>query len=157
MINFLKRFFQLRKLRRYEQNTLFKEKLWLQLKPALLRENKIEQERKEIRDEKAKIKLPAWSKMLLVFLFINFTILELFIGWVTIQSFALAFAVGMMPDFTPLVTLIGLVAGETISYGAYCAKSKAENIEGGITHDTVMYELKAKTKEENGEDNNAVG
>lgn len=160
MINFLKRFLQLRKLRRYEQDTIFNEKIWLQLKPALQRENKIEQEKKEIRDEKAKIKLPSWTKLLLVFLFINFTILELFIGYVTIQSFALAFAIGIMPDFTPLVTLIGLVAGETISYGAYCAKSKAENIDGGIVHDTTMYELKynweQQQKEENN-DNNAVG
>ena len=156
MINFLSKFLQLRKLRKYEQNIIFKEKIWSRLKPALLRENKLEQEKKEIRDFKNKIKLPSWSKMLLVFLFINFTMLELFIGYVTIQSFALAFALSMTPDFTPLITLIGLVAGETISYGAYCAKSKAENIEGGITYDTTMYELKYGPKEEN-EDNNPVG
>lgn len=161
MINFFKRFFALRKLRKHTEETIFQEKLWLQLKPILQRENKLEQERKEIQTEKNKIKLPSWTKMLLVFLFINFTVLELFIGYVTIQSFALAFAVGMMPDFTPLVTLIGLVAGETISYGAYCAKSKAENTEGGVVHDTAMYELKysweQQQKEENNNDNNAVG
>lgn len=156
MINLLKRFFQLRKLRKYKDNIDFQENLWLQLKPTLLRANTIEQEKKEIKDEKTKIKFPSWTKMLLVFLFINFTTLELFIGYVTIQTFALAFAVGLMPDFTPLVTLIGLVAGETISYGAYCAKSKAENTEGGITYDTAMYELKYGTKEEN-KDDNAVG
>ena len=89
-------------------------------------------------------------------MFINFTILELFIGYVTIQSFTLAFAIGVMPDFTPLVTLIGLIAGETISYGAYCAKSKAENIEGGIVHDTAMYELKYRIREDENDDN-AVG
>lgn len=158
MINFLARFFELRKLRKYKQNINFKENIWQQLKPELVRENKIEQEKKEIKDEKAKIKLPSWGKLLLVFLFINFTALEFFIGYITIQSFSLAFAIGMMPDFTPLVTLIGLVAGETISYGAYCAKSKAENIEGGIIHDTAMYELKYSFEQkENENDNNAVG
>ena len=156
MINFLKRFFAIRKIRKYKENIIFKEKLWLQLKPALQRENKLEQEKKEIKDEKSKIKLPPWSKFLLALLFINFSLLEIFIGYVTIQSFALAFAIGVMPDFTPLVTLIGLVAGETISYGAYCAKSKAENIEGGIVHDTAMYELKYGIREDENDDN-AVG
>ena len=160
MIDFLKRFFALRKLRKYKQNINFKEKLWLQLKPTLLQDNKIEQERKEIKNEKSKIKLPSWSKMLLVFLFFNFTLLEIFIGYVTIQSFTLAFAIGMMPDFTPLVTLIGLVAGETISYGAYCAKSKAENTRNGITYDSVMYQLKynwIQQEKEQSNNDNAVG
>lgn len=142
MINFLTRFFELRKLRRYKNNIVFKENIWKQLKPIKLQENKIEQEKKEIQKERNRIKLPSWSKMLLLFLFLNFTALEIFIGYVTIQSFALAFAVGVMPDFTPLVTLIGLVAGETISYGVYCAKSKAENSQGGIVYDATMHELK---------------
>ena len=154
-MNFLNKFLQLRKLRKYKEKIDFNNFIWRQLKPILLRENKIEQEKKEIQNERSKIKLPPWSKLLLVLLFINFSLLEIFIGYVTIQSFALAFAIGMMPDFTPLVTLIGLVAGETISYGAYCAKSKAENIEGGIIHDTAMYELKYGTREN--ENDNTVG
>ena len=143
-MNFLNKFLQLRKLRRYKDNINFQQKIWLQLKPIKLRENKLEQEKKEINDEKKKIKLPSWSKMLLIFLFLNFTFLELFIGYVTFQSFALAFTIGVMPDFTPLVTLIGLVAGETISYGVYCAKSKAENIQGGIVRDLAVKELEYK-------------
>ena len=106
MIKFLTRFFQLRKLRKYKDNINFQENLWLQLKPELLRENKIEQEKKEIINEKRKIKLPSWTKILFLLLFINFTALELFIGWVTIQSFTLAFALGVMPDFTPLLFLL---------------------------------------------------
>ena len=97
--------------------------------------------------ERNKIKLPAWSKLLLILLFINFTLLEIFISWVTIQSFQLAFMTGGSPDFTPLVTLISLVIGETIGYGIYCAKSKAENTEGGIVYDTAMYKLKNETEE----------
>ena len=142
MTNFLTRFFALRKLRRDAKNINFKENIWKQQKTIKLRENKLEQEKKEIQNERNRIKLPSWSKMLLLFLFLNFTALEIFIGYVTIQSFALAFAVGVMPDFTPLVTLIGLVAGETISYGVYCAKSKAENSQGGIVYDATMHGLK---------------
>ena len=139
-MNFLNKFLQLRKLRRYKDNINFQQKIWLQLKPIKLRENKLEQEKKEIQEEKQKIKFPSWGKILLVFLFLNFTILEIFIGWVTIQSLALAFTIGTMVDFTPLVTLIGLVTGETISYGIYCAKSKAENTKNGIIYDLAILE-----------------
>jgi hypothetical protein len=148
MFNFLSKFLQLRKLRRYKENIKFKEMIWQQLKPNLLLSNKLKQEKKEIQVEGNKIVLPAWSKLLLVLLFINFTALEIFIGWVTVQSFSLAFATGGSPDFTPLVTLISLVVGETISYGIYSAKSKAENVEGGIVHDTAMYKLQNQNNEE---------
>ena len=144
---FLSKFLQLRKLRRHREKVEFQDFTWKQLKPTLLRENKIRQEKKKIREERNKIILPSWSKLLLLLLFVNFTILEIFIGWVTVQSFQLAFMTGGSPDFTPLVTLIGLVMGETIGYGIYCAKSKAENTEGGIIYDTAMYKLKNETEE----------
>lgn len=156
MIKSLKRFIQLRKFKKDKEDIDFQEKLWLQSKPIKIRENKIEQEKKEINNEKKKIKLPSWGKLLLIFLFINFTALELFIGYVTMQSFSLAFAVGVMPDFTPLVTLIGLVAGETISYGAYCAKSKAENTQNGIVYELAMLNRQSELNNSNNNDN-AVG
>lgn len=158
MINFLKRFFELRKLRKYKENINFQEKLWLQLKPVLNRQNKIEQEKKEIINERHRIKLPTWSKLLLVFLFINFTILEIFVGWITVQSFNLAYTTGVLPDFTPLVTLIGAVIGQTLTYWTYCNKSKAENTEGGIVFQSMMNNFQLATKEENENNNdNAVG
>lgn len=156
MIKSLKRFIQLRKFKKDKEDIDFQEKLWLQSKPIKIRENKIEQEKKEINNEKKKIKLPSWGKLLLIFLFINFTALELFIGYVTMQSFSLAFAVGVMPDFTPLVTLIGLVAGETISYGVYCAKSKAENTQNGIVYELAMLNRQSELNNSNNNDN-AVG
>ena len=146
-MNFLSKFLQLRKLRKDKERIAFDNFIWLQLKPALLLSNKIKQEKKEIQMERNKIVLPAWSKLLLVLLFINFTALEIFIGWVTIQSFSLAFATGGSPDFTPLITLISLVVGETISYGIYSAKSKAENVAGGIVYDTTMYKLQNETED----------
>lgn len=155
MINFLKRFFELRKLRKYKENINFQEKLWLQLKPVLNRQNKIEQEKKEIINERHRIKLPTWSKLLLVFLFINFTILEIFVGWITVQSFNLAYATGVLPDFTPLVTLIGAVIGQTLTYWTYCNKSKAENTEGGIVFQSMMNNFQLQQTRE--DDNNAVG
>ena len=83
----------------------------------------------------------SFSKILLTILFINFFALELFIGFVTVQSFSLAFATGLTPDFTPLITLIGSVIGETVSYGIYCAKSKAENTQGGVVYEATLQGL----------------
>ena len=82
-----------------------------------------------------------WSKKLLTILFINFFLLEIFILGITCYSFNLGFAIGQMPDYTPLIALITAVIGETLSYGIYCAKAKAENTQGGIKYDTVMRNL----------------
>ena len=100
----------------------------------------IKQERATITCKEEKSKL-AFGKWLMIFLFINFTLLELFTCAITVYSFSLAFAIGMMPDFTPLITLLGSVIGETLSFGIYCAKSKAENTKGGIVYETTLKKL----------------
>lgn len=108
-------------------------------KPLLEQKQKIKQEKAAIINKEEKNKL-AFGKLLMIFLFINFTFLELFTCAITIYSFSLAFAIGMMPDFTPLITLLGSVIGETLSFGIYCAKSKAENTKGGIVYETALRE-----------------
>ena len=85
--------------------------------------------------------------MLLAFLFVNFTLLEGFIVWVTIKSFELAMINGIEPSYSPLLALIPAVLGETISYGIYCAKSKAENTKNGIVYETAMRELRQGEEE----------
>ena len=67
------------------------------------------------------------SKKLILFLFINCTVIELFTMYVTLKQFSLALAIGGMIDFTPLVTLIGAVVGEVISFAVYALKSTKEN------------------------------
>lgn len=108
------------------------------------REKAILEKDQEIAEDKHNLKQRSWNrripfgKLFLIFLFINFTILEVFTGWVTISSIQLAYATGGTPDFTPLVTILGAVLGETIAYGIYSAKSKAENVQGGIVHDMAI-------------------
>lgn len=80
------------------------------------------------------------SKLLILFLFINCTAIELFTGWVIIQEIALAAHTGMMLDLSPLVTLIGAVVGEVIGYGVYSAKAVKENMAGGISYELAMME-----------------
>lgn len=147
MINF-KKFNALRKLRKEKNQVKFNEKIWAEEKPLIERQNAIDSEKKELTEARKRLKLPSWSKLLLIILFINFTILELFVGWVTIKTFAIALAIGMMPDFTPLITLIGTVIGETVSYGIYSAKSKAENTEGGIVYESAKWEMNRISNED---------
>ena len=115
-------------------------KRWEIEKKILEQQQRIKEEKYELKHRFQKKKYP-FSKLLLIFLFVNFTILELFTGWVTIQSFTLAYTKEVMPDLTPLITLIGAIVGQTISYGVYAAKSKAENTAGGITYDLAMQDF----------------
>lgn len=126
----------------------FNEKIWAERKSLIERQNAIDAEQKELTEAHKKIKFPSWSKLLLIILFINFTILEIFVGWVTIHSFAVASIIGVMPDFTPLITLLGAVIGETVSYGIYSAKSKAENTEGGVVYEKAKWEMNRITNED---------
>lgn len=78
------------------------------------------------------------TKKIVLFLFINCTIIELFTGWVTIQSLMLAENYMMPVDFTPLVTLIGTVVSEVLGFAIYAVKSAKENSKGGIVYDTTI-------------------
>lgn len=81
------------------------------------------------------------TKLLVFFLFLNCTLVEIFTGYVTLQNIQLAREFGIMLDFTPLVTLVGTVVTEVFSFGVYAAKSLKENSVGGIVYDTAMKEL----------------
>jgi predicted nucleic acid-binding Zn ribbon protein len=124
-------------------------KRWQIEKPLLEQKQLIAEEKEEIISKNKKRKT-AFGKLLMIFLFVNFTILELFTGWVTIKSFSLAYTIEQMPDFSPLITLLGAVIGETLSYGIYCHKAKAENTEGGIVFEATMHNLKNEEEEEEG-------
>lgn len=86
------------------------------------------------------------SKLLILFLFVNCTIIEIFTGWSTVAMLSIAATTGIL-DFSPLVTLIGAVVGEVIGYGIYSAKAAKENSAGGITYDLAMLD-----KENEGDD-----
>lgn len=112
------------------------QKQWEKEKKILDHKLKIE---KEKRKYKKKI---STSKLLIFFLFLNCTLIELFTGYITIKSFALAEIIGYAPDFTPLVTLIGAVVGEVIGFAVYSIKAKAENTQGGIDFEREMFNLR---------------
>lgn len=100
---------------------------------------------------KKTFKKPSTTKMLIMFLFGSCTLIELFTGWVTVQSLILAREAFITPDFTPLVTLIGAVVAEVFGFAVYSLKSAKENTAGGIVFEQAMYHMN------NGDDNDAVG
>lgn len=122
---------------------------WEQLKQAIKIENQIAEEKDALNNRKEEQEKVSWSKKFLIFLFVNFSIIEIFTGFVTFSSFVLAYKTGISPDLTPLITLIGAVIGETLSYGIYAAKSKAENTEGGIVFEQHMEQLRQQYEEDN--------
>lgn len=82
------------------------------------------------------------TKILIAFLFINCTLLECFTAWVTVENLILARECAIAIDFTPLVTLIGIVLGEVFGFAVYAAKSAKENSAGGLTYESAMLEFR---------------
>lgn len=128
-----------------EREILLQEKQWEKEKSLQERKYKIKKEKRELKSLYG-FKLPT-SKLLILFLFINCTLIELFTGWVTIKSIDLATLTMVGPDFTPLVTLIGAVVSEVIGFAIYAIKSAKENTEGGIIYETTMAKLQQKDEE----------
>lgn len=78
------------------------------------------------------------TKLLILFLFINCAIVELFTGYVTIKSIKLSSQANLSPDFTPLITLIGAVVGQVVGFIIYSIKSTKENTKNGIIYESAM-------------------
>lgn len=131
-----------------EKEILLQEKQWEREKAYQERKYKIKKEKRELED-KYRIK-PSTSKILILFLFINCTLIELFTGWVTIKSLNLATLTMLSPDFTPLVTLIGAVVSEVIGFAIYAIKSAKENTTGGIIYETTMAKMHEDTTDSAG-------
>lgn len=120
-----------------KENEIIKEEQeWQEQKGLIERKQKIEQEKKQLKGKKI-----TTTKWLILFLFINCTLIELFTGWSTIQSLRLSVLTGQSVDFSPLVTLIGAVVSEVIGFAIYAVKSMKENCEGGVTYSKAMADL----------------
>ena len=111
-----------------------RQKRWAQEKEILVEQIKLKEDQDKIKNKKL-----STSKLIILFLFLNCTIVELFTGYITLIDLRLAQTTGIV-DFTPIVTLIGAVVGEVISFGIYAVKSTKENTQGGITYQSMMNE-----------------
>lgn len=122
-----------------ERDITIKEHRWQREKEVLERKYKLKQEKREFK--KQFLPKISTSKLLILFLFINCTIIELFTGFVTLKSLDLTTLTMANPDFTPLVALIGAVVSEVVGYAVYALKSAKENTAGGITYETAMRQI----------------
>ena len=120
------------------------EKQWAQEKKLLDRLIILRGEQNQYKEKKKKI---STSKLLILFLFINCSLIEIFTGWATIKMLNVAFTTGLI-DFTPLVALIGAVVGEVLGYAIYSLKAAKENTINGITYLNAQYEIEQKRKQE---------
>ena len=111
-----------------------KQRRWEQEKEILVEQIKLKEDKDKVKNKKV-----STSKLIILFLFINCTIVELFTGYITLIDLRLAQTTGIV-DFTPIVTLIGAVVGEVISFAIYAVKSTKENTQGGITYQSMMNE-----------------
>lgn len=122
-----------------ERDITIKEHRWQREKEVLERKYKLKQEKREFK--KQFLPKISTSKLLILFLFINCTIIELFTGFVTLKSLDLTTLTMANPDFTPLVALIGAVVSEVVGYAVYALKSAKENTVGGITYEAAMRQI----------------
>lgn len=117
-----------------EQTINKQEQQWEKKKKLIIRKQKIQKEK-----QKLKPKIFTTTKLLIFFLFLNCTAIELFTGWVTVQSLSNSLIIGQAADFTPLITLIGTIVGEVIGFGVYALKSLKENTAGGIIYEQAIH------------------
>lgn len=116
---------------------------WEKDKVYLEKEKQLKQDKKKFFSKIPKI---STSKLLILFLFLNCTAIELFTAWITIKSVELVQITMIAPDFSPLITLIGAVVSEVIGFAIYSIKAAKENTKGGIVYDTAMrnYDMEEK-------------
>lgn len=122
--------FRKKSLREQEHEIKREEIYWNAEKVILERKQKLREEKREMR----KPKKMSTTKLLVVFLFVNCTIVELFTGWATAQSLKISYMTGNPMDFSPLVTLIGAVVTEVMGFAVYAVKATKENTANGITY-----------------------
>lgn len=118
------------------------EQEWQKEKEILEKQYSLQEDKKSFSEQHRRKKLTT-SKKLIAFLFVNCTVIELFVLYITIRSITLAETVMTNPDFTPLVTLVGAIVSEVIGYAVYAIKSAKENCANGITYMKVQHELAA--------------
>ena len=110
-----------------------KQQQWIQQKEIILKKQKLYNDKQKIK-EKSRKKIST-SKLIVLFLFLNCTAIEIFTGYITIKGLNLGFI-----DFSPLTTLISSVVGEVICFAVYAYKATKENTEGGITYQNAKFE-----------------
>lgn len=94
----------------------------------------------KLKKETSRFKIST-SKLLMGFLFLNYTALEVFTGYVTVENIKLARELMITPDYSPLIALISAVIGEVTCFFIYSSKAAKENCKGGIVYEQAMAQI----------------
>lgn len=111
-----------------------RESYWEEEKPLFEREITLTEDIRKTRDKK---KLST-TKLIVAFIFLNCTIVEIYSMIVMYQ----------LRDISSLYALITAVIGETISFAVYSAKATKENTVGGMTYEMAMRDAGVSDDEE---------
>ena len=108
---------------------------WEKKKEYLQKKKKLKESKKSFKSKKL-----STSKIVMFFLLLNCSAIEIFTGIITIINLNIARELMMSPDLTPLITLISAVVGETIGFAIYSIKAAKQNCRGGIVYQQAMFE-----------------
>lgn len=108
---------------------------WEKKKEYLQKKKKLKESKKSFKSKKL-----STSKIVMFFLLLNCSAIEIFTGIITIINLNIARELMMPPDLTPLITLISAVVGETIGFAIYSIKAAKQNCRGGIVYQQAMFE-----------------
>ena len=126
-------------LRKKQNQIQQQQKRWERQKQIIQQEIDLKKQKKDFytqnKENKKKI---STSKKIILFLFINCSLIEIFTGIITIMDLQIAAQTGSMVDFTPIVTLIGAVVSEIIGFAIYAVKATKENTIGGIVYQSQL-------------------
>lgn len=111
-----------------------RESYWKEEKPLFEREITLTEDKRKTKDKK---KLST-TKLIVAFIFLNCTIVEIYSMVVMYQ----------LRDISSLCALITAVIGETISFAVYSAKATKENTVGGMTYEMAMRDAGVSDDEE---------
>ena len=111
-----------------------RESYWKEEKPLFEREITLTEDKRKTKDKK---KLST-TKLIVAFIFLNCTIVEIYSMIVMYQ----------LRDISSLCALITAVIGETISFAVYSAKATRENTVGGMTYEMAMRDAGVSDDEE---------
>ena len=117
---------------------------WKIQKDLIIQQEQLKNQKREIKNKYKKL---TTTKLLILFLFLNCTVIEIITFILTFKSFQTG-----APDFSALQMLITAVVGQVVSFSIYSLKSLKQNTSGGIIYQTAMLEKQMDKEEYNQED-----
>lgn len=111
---------------------------WKREKEVLQRELSLKEDKKSLKTRKSKTerKKTTTTKLIVWFILINCTIVEIYSMWVMYK----------LMDLSALSTMITAIIGEAVTLAVYCVKSAKENTSGGIVYESMRNSMMSQNQ-----------